>query len=203
MVYVGSNTDIIHTPAAPEQIAPMMTELFAFADTSTYNVWLTASILHFYFVYIHPYCDGNGRVARIFFNAYIQQRGLDKIKYLPISRTINHNLSGYYASLKDAEIIQTNGRSSMDITPFLDYMLRIVEESMVTSIKEDNSLTEKQRLLLTKMQKRGKGTEINIAAAAKILQVSPSSAGRFLNELTEIGYLEKIHRDRKNIYILQ
>jgi Fic family protein len=91
----------------------------------------------------------------------------------------------------------------MDITPFLDYMLRIVEESMVTSIKEDNSLTEKQRLLLTKMQKRGKGTEINIAAAAKILQVSPSSAGRFLNELTEIGYLEKIHRDRKNIYILQ
>jgi DNA-binding MarR family transcriptional regulator len=74
---------------------------------------------------------------------------------------------------------------------------------MITSIKEDNTLTQNQLLLLSKMQKRGKGAEITIATAAKILQLSPSAAGRILNKLSDMGYLNKVRQDRKNIYILQ
>lgn len=65
---------------------------------------------------------------------------MEKIKYLPFSRTINSSLSGYYASLKEAEAVQTNGKRWIDITPFLDYLLGIMEECIVTSIKEDNKL---------------------------------------------------------------
>ncbi|MBO5353328.1 MAG: Fic family protein [Lachnospiraceae bacterium] len=57
MVYVGSNTDIIHTPAEAEHIEDMMQDWFKFASSSNYNAWLTAAILHFYFVYTHPFCD--------------------------------------------------------------------------------------------------------------------------------------------------
>jgi Mn-dependent DtxR family transcriptional regulator len=74
---------------------------------------------------------------------------------------------------------------------------------MITSIKEDNTLSKNQQLLLAKMQKCGKGAEITIATAAKILQVSPSAAGRILNKLADMGYLNKLRKDRKNIYILQ
>lgn len=203
MVYVGSNTSVIHTPAKPEIIESMMEELFVFSKSLAYNAWLTACILHFYFVYIHPFCDGNGRMARILTQSFLYQKGLDKIKYLPLSRTINANLSGYYKMLKESEIVRTNGKRWIDITPFLDYMLDIMEECMALSMKEDNILSTNQRLILAKMQKRGKGTEINIAAAAGILNVSQTTAGRILNELAEMGHLDKIKRGRKNIYILQ
>lgn len=203
MVYVGSQTEIVHTPAEPEEIETLMKELFIFANLSFYNVWLSACIFHFYFVYLHPYCDGNGRMARILTQSYLLHNGMDKIKYLPLSRTINRKLSGYYTSLKEAEDVQQNGKPWIDITPFLDYMLDVMEECMITSIKEDNKLSANQRLLLNKMQKRGKGTEITIATAADILKVSSQTAGKILNELVRMGYLDKTKRERKNIYILQ
>lgn len=142
-------------------------------------------------------------MARILTQSYLAEKGMDKIKYLPLSRTINNRLSGYYNSLKEAELVQINGKHWIDITAFVDYMLESIEECMITSMKEDNKLSAKQRLLLTKMQKRGKGTEISIATAASILKVSHQTAGKILNQLVIMGYLEKTKRERKNIYILQ
>lgn len=203
MVYVGSNTAIIHTPAEPQQIESMMMELFDFAATSKLNVWLTASIFHFYFVYTHPYCDGNGRMARILTQSFLKHKGVEKIQYLPLSRTINNSLSGYYASLKESEVIQINGKRWIDITFFVDYLLGAIEECIVTSMKEDNKLSSNQKLLLLKMQKRGKGAEISIATAADILKVTSQTAGRILNDLTEKGYLDKTKRMKKNLYVLK
>lgn len=120
-----------------------------------------------------------------------------------MARTINNSLSGYYTSLKEAEAVQVNGKHWIDITPFLDYLLGTMEECIVTSIKEDYELSDNQKLLLRKMEKRGKGAEITISRAADMLKISQAGAGRILNVLTEMGYLEKTRRDRKNIYILQ
>lgn len=153
MVYVGSNTDIVHTPASPEKIEGMMQELFRFAETSEYNIWIKAAICHFYFVYIHPFCDGNGRTIRIMTQAMLKHNGKQKIQFLSLSRAINDNLSSYYASLKEAENVYRNGEVWMDITPFIDYMLDVMEKCMITSLKEDNELTEEQKLLISKMKK--------------------------------------------------
>ena len=65
MVYVGSQAEIIHTPARPETIKGYMEAFFLFlqknADSETRigPIWLKAAVLHFYFAYIHPFCDGN------------------------------------------------------------------------------------------------------------------------------------------------
>ena len=76
-------------------------------------------------------------MARILTQSYLKYKGMDKIKYLPLSRVINNRLSGYYALLKEAELMQANGERWIDITPFLDYMLSVIEECMITSLKED------------------------------------------------------------------
>ncbi len=203
MVYVGSNTDIIHTPAKAEEISTMMQDLFAFIEHSELNVWMKAAIIHFYFVYIHPFCDGNGRTARIMTQSFLLHHGIEKIKYLPLSRTINDSLSSYYAMLKESEKVYSNGEKWIDITPFIDYMLDTIGMCMVTAVREDNEMSESQKILLNKIQKRGKGAEITIAVAAKILKVSEQTAGRKLNALVKIGYLKKEKRERRNIYILK
>lgn len=203
MVYVGSNTDIIHTPANPEKIEEMMQELFRFMETSGLNIWIKAAISHFYFVYIHPFCDGNGRTVRIMTQAFLKHGGMEKIQYLSLSRAINDNLSGYYNSLKESEIVYKNEERWMDITSFIDYMLNVIEKCMLTALKEDNELAEKQKLLLSKMQKRGIGAEITLENATGILKVSTQEAGEYLNELVEMGYLEYVEKERKSIYRLK
>lgn len=120
-----------------------MQDMFEFMQTSELNTWIKAAISHFYFVYIHPYCDGNGRTARVLTQSFLLYNGFDKIKYLSLSRTINDNLSAYYTSLKESENIYQNGKKWMDITPFIDYFLDTIEKCMITSLKEDNQLAEK------------------------------------------------------------
>jgi Fic family protein len=91
----------------------------------------------------------------------------------------------------------------MDITPFIDYMLDTIEKCMLTSLKEENELSEKQKLLLSKMQKRGIGAEIALENAASILKVSVQEAEQLLDELVAMEYLETTQREQKNIYILK
>lgn len=83
--------------------------------------------------------------------AFLKHGGMEKIQYLSLSRAINDNLSGYYNSLKESEIVYKNEERWMDITSFIDYMLNVIEKCMLTALKEDNELAEKQKLLLSKM----------------------------------------------------
>lgn len=155
MVYVGSRDRMIHTPPHPEKIECMLQQLGPFLAQSQENIWIKAAIFHFYFVYVHPFCDGNGRVIRILTNAYLYQSGLKKVRYLPLSRTINQRLNGYYHTLRDAEILYLNGKKWMDFTPFVDYFLECVEACMIASVREDISLGANEENILKRMQKKG------------------------------------------------
>lgn len=130
-------------------------------------------------------------MARILTHSFLFFHGKEKIKFLPLSRTINDSLSGYYSTLKQSEQVQSNGEKWMDITPFIDYMLETIESCIVTTIHENKELSTNQKMLLAKMKKRGSGAEISIVAAARILKVSEQTAGRALNTLSRIGYLKK------------
>ena len=203
MVYIGGISDIVHIPAKPEDIKPLMGDLQDFMQCSDLDIWIKAAVMHFYFVYVHPYCDGNGRMVRVLTQSYLYHAGLDKLRYIPLSRAINDDLSGYYTSLRDSEYVYANGRSWMDVTPFVYYFLCTVERALLTSLQEDIPISEKQKLLLTRMRRHGKNAEITIATASSILKVTPQTAARYLNGLVEGGHLSKIRRGRKNIYVLK
>ena len=49
---------------------------------------------HFYFVYVHPFCDGNGRTARVINVSSLYHAGWKKMKRLPLSNAINNELNG-------------------------------------------------------------------------------------------------------------
>lgn len=204
MVYIGSNTRIVHVPAEPEKIGELMKQLFLFSESVELEEILKAFVLHFYFVYVHPFCDGNGRTARILTSSYLYHHGYEKMMYLPLSRTVNENLSGYYSSITDSEWrYEEQGKSYLDITPFVSYMLEMFEKCVITSILEENELNANQKLLLSKMKKRGAGAEITIKNAQKILRISESETAEALQSLLEMGYLEKTLIENTEVYILK
>ena len=149
MVYIGSGTRIVHTPARAEQLPELMDQWFYFREEETGDLLIRSFVSHFYFVYLHPFCDGNGRTARILNASQLYHGGYKKMKSLPLSSAINKQLSGYYSSLEDSEIV-LNGTESkwLDLTPFVSYMLEAFEHCLMDAVLSENVLSEKESKLL-------------------------------------------------------
>ena len=189
MVYIGNSTKIIHTPASPEQLPGLMDQWFAFREDSS-DLLIRSFVTHFYFVYIHPFCDGNGRTARILNASQLYHGGYKKMKNLPLSNAINNQLSGYYSSLSDSETSMVlNGEYWLDLSPFVSYMLDAFERCLIDAALADNKLTNAESKVLERMNKIGIHAEITVAKACKILDCKEAAARKTLNALVHKGYL--------------
>lgn len=189
MVYIGSHNRIVHVPAAPEQLPERMDALFSFRETEA-DPLLMSFVAHFYFVYIHPFCDGNGRLARILNASQLYHSGYRKMKNLPLSSAINDQLSGYYGSLNDSEQpLMDNGHSWLDLSPFVSYMLDAFERCLIDAGLSQNTLTASESKLLERMNKVGPHAEITVKKAMGILNLSESTTRKTLNKLVTKGYL--------------
>lgn len=120
MVYIGNENMVVHTPEVPDKI-PKKLELLVDFLNSNINQILKGIICHYYIEYIHPMCDGNGRLGRLLQSIVIS----GKIFKIPVISTINENLSGYYKSIKDSNIPCNVCGLGMciNVAPFVEYML--------------------------------------------------------------------------------
>lgn len=190
MVYIGTSSRIIHTPASPELIPRLMEKWFAFREAETSDLLIYSFAAHFYFVYIHPFCDGNGRAARILNASQLYHGGYRKMKNLPLSNAINNQLGGYYSSLADSEtFLNGSGKAWLDLSPFVSYMLDAFERCLIDAALSKNVLTQSESKLLERMNKVGIHAEITAVKAAKILDRSDKTARTVLNNLVSKGYL--------------
>lgn len=203
MVFIGSSSQIIHTPAQPDQIKPLMDQAFTFMDQDELDVLLKAFVFHFCFVYIHPFCDGNGRTARIINASQLYFGGIEHMRALPLVTSINKNLGSYYRSLKESEYTYGAPDSRwLDLTPFVSYMLDMFEQCLIDAALAGNALSASESLLLDKMNRVGPGAEITAVKAASALGLSQSGARKVLRKLVQKGYLELLPGSRPYIYRL-
>ncbi|MCR5625198.1 MAG: Fic family protein [Lachnospiraceae bacterium] len=204
MVYVGNANQVIHTPAKVSDIQKMMDSLFAFVNDTKLDPLIKSFVFHFYFIYVHPFCDGNGRTARTINSSQLYFDGFEKIKSIAMATAINRDITGYYKVISDCEKVIDKKKKEkwIDISPFVDYMFGIFEESMTDTALADNILTEPQKKILDKMNKVGLKAEITVSNAMKITKLSYSSTGRALNKLANDGYLTIDNSKRPYIYRL-
>lgn len=204
MVFIGNSGNIVHTPAAPEQLPELMDRWFAYRESETEDVLTASFVAHFYFVYVHPFCDGNGRTARIANASYLYHNGYRKMKRLPLSSAINAQIGGYYGSLSDSEICLSgpDGRW-LDVSPFVSFMQDAFERCLIDASLSRNTLSEPESTLLERMNKVGIGAEITSAKAAKVLKRSDSAARSVLKDLVQKGYLTEDTSHVPHIFRLQ
>lgn len=163
MVYIGSATEIVHRPEEPKNIGEKMDGLFRFCGETLDEV-VKACIVHFYFVYVHPFCDGNGRMARLWMSWILSGYHKD-FRYLVVSREINESLHEYYSSLSVAEF-PYNGM--MDITPFIEYMLQMIVNAIdFAGIQKYVKLDEIDKTIVSKVNKDG----ITVKRLVQVLNV--------------------------------
>ena len=114
-----------HTGLPWQKLPAYMAELVAFAAEAAQNDLVKAAILHFALAYLHPYFDGNGRMARLLHLWYLVQRGYSSALFVPMSRFIEESRSRYY---KAYTLVEQNQQISgvLDVTPFLTYFAESV-----------------------------------------------------------------------------
>lgn len=118
--------DIAHTGLQHILLPEYMKDFISFINTeNTLDEVLKSIIIHYYFAYLHPYFDGNGRMARLMQLWYLVQKGYSQALFIPFSGFINESKSVYY---KAFEQIAENKKivGTLDVTPFIMYFIDYV-----------------------------------------------------------------------------
>lgn len=137
--------------APPARLVPqLMTRLFDWMEKAHTEVHplILSSIFHYEFVFIHPFADGNGRMARLWHTA-ILSKWKPVFEYIPIESQIEKFQSEYYDAIARCHV-------TGDSTYFIEFMLSQIDkilDELPTQFKEDNEqLSETIKKLLDVME---------------------------------------------------
>ena len=160
---------------------------------------LKSAIAHFWFVIIHPFDDGNGRIARAISDMLLAQSESSPERFYSLSKQILTERNVYY------EVLKKSQHSSNDITEWLVWFLNCLkhalletEESMQNIVRKaefweqhkETSINERQRLMINKLFDDFFG-KLTSSKWAKITKCSTDTALRDIKDLIEKGILQQ------------
>lgn len=171
---------------------------------------LRAGIAHFWFVTLHPFDDGNGRLTRTLTDLALAQGEAQAIRFYAMSASILEDRSGYYRVLENSQ------KATSDITEWLEWFLQTLLRSLQQAIARIESVLAKSRFwqahresglsaeqikVLNRLLDGGeRGFEDGISAAQyqAVSKVSKATATRHLTDLLERGYLKRLPGGGRN-----
>ncbi len=197
-----SKNKVIHSGINGESniISGLDTLLTYLNDEDNENIFIRVAAFHYFFGYIHPFYDGNGRMARLVTATKLHPE-LD-IASLAISDVIANNQSTYYKMFDE-----TNSQFNVgDITSFVYQFLEFIEEAVrttLTHIERNNSLidifnynlnnTNLESVQITALSIIYQGSLVNESLSksqlSHELNVSMPTLNKKLAQLEDNGYL--------------
>ena len=197
-------------PQTYDEIENLMAGLERFINDSEqvdYDPLVKMALIHHQFESIHPFYDGNGRTGRIINILYLIQQGLLDTPVLYLSRYINRNKAEYYQLLQAV-------RETQQWEPWLVFMLNGIAETAVQSVKLINEiklLMMKQKQMIRENLPKVYSHELlnnlfkypytKIEFVIEDCQIHRNTAVKRLEELVDLGILEKNKIGKENFYI--
>jgi len=196
---VGRERVHYQAPLAGRVNAEMSAFLTWFDQKGEIDPVLKAAIAHLWFVTIHPFEDGNGRIARAIADMALARTEGSAQRFYSMSTQIRQERNAYYDSLEATQ------KGDLDITPWLDWFLNCLDrafdgaEAVLANVFEKARFWEKhaqlpfnprQRDMLNRLLGSFEG-KLTSSKWAKIEKCSPDTALRDINELIDQGVLQK------------
>lgn len=214
-VFVGHKTEteivVKHNPPfhSKEEITKALDELYAWVKTpSDYHPLLKAGILHHQFAYIHPFFDGNGRLARILTTYYLLLSNYEVAKYFILDDYYDIDRHLYSDTLHTAD--------EGDKTAWLEYFLEGIAQSLQGALARINDLTRRnldevageKRVLVSSREEEVlqiiiEKKAIKSSDLEEAFEVSRQQAHALLSSLVRKGLLDKFGKTKTSYYKLK
>ena len=192
-----------------EAIEKNIEDLIQFMNRKDIPFLVKASISHFFFEYIHPFYDGNGRFGRYLLSSYLARK-LDILTAFSLSYSISKNLDDYYKSFVEVEDVNNYG----EITFFVENILKTIKngQEMIIELLNDSiirfnhsmeilneiskNLSKKENIMLQIYLQNylfnDYGEITNIELTDIIGGSTQQTINKYTEELEKKGYLIKI-----------
>ncbi|HGM7176662.1 TPA: Fic family protein [Serratia marcescens] len=209
----GRDGDIVHMPPPAVELDGMLT---LFIDWMNYpheevalprhylHPVIKACIMHFGLGYLHPFHDGNGRVARALCYWYLFKHGYDAFLYISISQLLKE------APIQYGEAYLKTETDNQDVTYFVEYQCRVLERAVNGLINHARTVAAKLREFDTwiftsgirkkmpaiqqtilNMAVMAPGESFTVKDFAERAGVSPAASRQHLEKLADAGILLK------------
>ena len=186
-------------PDAPDLEAEMAVFLKWFNEENKLEPILKAGIAHFWFVTLHPFEDGNGRMARAISDMLLARSDRTSQRFYSMSAQIRVERKGYYQTLEKSQ------KGNLDITSWLRWFLDCLIGSLIASDqlliailnkhdfwrrKQEINLNDRQRLMIIRLLDGFDG-KLTSSKWAKINKCSADTALRDIQDLIQKQILRK------------
>lgn len=182
----------VHYEAPPSKDVPIeMQSLIAWCNTATQSPFIMAAVAHLWFVTIHPFDDGNGRISRTLADMYLSRLDLNSGRYYSMSAEINRNKKSYY------DVLERTQKGGLDITEWVLWFMDCLEHSILRASEtiertlqkaaywdefRDVDINERQRKIINRLWDGIEG-KMTSSKWAKMCKCSQDTAIRDINDL--------------------
>lgn len=137
---VFSEGKCIFVAPPPEMVPSLMDELFVWMKNNKGKVHplILSAVFHYEFVFIHPFADGNGRMARLW-HTIILSKWKPVFEYIPLESQIEKFQSDYYNAIS---ICHKNGNSDVFIEFILEKISEILNEAISQIVRSNMDISE-------------------------------------------------------------
>lgn len=190
----------VHYEAPPSPDVPkMMNAFLSWANNADVPIdpLVKAAVAHLWFITIHPFDDGNGRIARTLTELFLSRADNTCQRYYSLSSVIAQHRGEYY------KILEQTQKGSMDITPWIEWFLCSLREAITLSLNRtehvlqktyfwdrhrETPLNERQRKVLNQLLDGFEG-KLTTSKWYKMAHCSQDTAMRDIHDLIQKGIL--------------
>lgn len=174
-----------------------MERLIGWCNNADLSPFIKAAVAHLWFVSIHPFDDGNGRISRTLADMLLAQLDVESARYYSMSAEINRNKKAYY------EILERTQKGDIDITEWILWFLDCLEKAITRAFAiveqtlekaeywdkfRDIEINERQRKVINRLWDGFEG-KLTSSKWAKMCRCSQDTALRDINDLISKGML--------------
>ncbi len=191
----------VHFEGPSKERVDQEMELFLdwFNRETKLDLVLKAALAHLWFLTIHPFDDGNGRIGRAIGDLLLARSEKNSHRFYSLSAQIQAERKGYY------QILERTQKGDLDVTPWIEWFLHCltgaIEKALfiLEAVKHKErmwevfasiSFNERQRKLINKMLDGFEG-KLTSSKWAKIAKCSQDTAHRDILDLVNQGVLTK------------
>jgi Fic family protein len=196
---IGKQRVHYEAPAAPRLDAEMKAFVEWFENKTDIDPVLKAGIAHLWFVTIHPFDDGNGRIARAIADMALARSDHSAQRFYSMSAQIRRERNAYY------DMLEATQKGELDITAWLEWFLQCLdrafdgaEETLANVLRKAEfwkrhagaAFNGRQRDIINRLMDGFEG-KLTSSKYALIEKTSADTALRDINDLVERGILKR------------